>query len=137
MSAPAAAAKRFTSAYRRAGLTYLDTLVRARLLLVPAFFVQALGPHVALQAPTATSSAALPAPPPLPPPAPRSPHNAHPLLPPLQASASTALRKVLKEPQRTEAMARSHFRYREFEFHDGKEGNPVEFFTDPVRLLRP
>ena len=93
------------------------------------------GASRACKAPTLRLPAALLAPPPLPPPAPPLTKQPAPLLPPLQASASTALRKVLKEPQRTEAMARSHFRYREFEFHDGKEGNPVEFFTDPVRRL--
>jgi hypothetical protein len=37
------------------------------------------------------------------------------------ASASTALRTVLKEPLRTEALARSNFKYREFQYTPEKE----------------
>lgn len=40
------------------------------------------------------------------------------------ASASTALRRVLKEPQRTEALARSNFKYREFTYTEDKENPP-------------
>lgn len=65
MSAPVQAAKKFTSFYRIAGLSYIDML----------------------------------------------------------NTASTAMRKVLKEPLRTEALSKSNFKYREFSFTDGKE-NP-------------
>jgi hypothetical protein len=41
--------------------------------------------------------------------------------------SSTALRKVLKEPQRSEALSRSAFKYREFTYAaDGKESAPSE-----------
>ena len=65
MSAPAAAAKavKFTSAFRLAGLNYLEALT-----------VQ-----------------------------------------------TTSLRKVLKEPLRTEALGRAAFKYREFSYAEGKE----------------
>lgn len=34
---------------------------------------------------------------------------------------TTALRKVMKEPMRSEALGRSSFKYREFSYADGKE----------------
>lgn len=34
---------------------------------------------------------------------------------------TTALRKVMKEPARSEALGRSSFKYREFSYADGKE----------------
>lgn len=37
-------------------------------------------------------------------------------------TASNALRRVLKEPQRSETLSRSNYKYREFIYHDGKEG---------------
>lgn len=74
MSAPAAA-KKFTSFYRLAGMGYLDAL----------------------------------------------------------SSASTALRKVLKEPMRSEALGRSGFKYREFVFTDGKEGPAFEYNSTPAK----
>ena len=37
-------------------------------------------------------------------------------------TASTALRRVLKEPQRSESLGRSNYKYREFVYSDGKEG---------------
>lgn len=69
MSAPAAAAKKFTSFYRQTGMTYLDML----------------------------------------------------------SSASVALRRVLKEPQRTEAMSRSNYKYREFVYSEGREHAPSKY----------
>lgn len=41
--------------------------------------------------------------------------------------ASTALRTVLKEPARTEAMGKAQFRYREFSYPGGKESAPSAF----------
>jgi chromosome segregation ATPase len=43
---------------------------------------------------------------------------------------TTALRKVLKEPLRTEALGRASFKYRDFTYTDGKEnagGEPRGF----------
>lgn len=34
---------------------------------------------------------------------------------------TTALRKVMKEPMRSDALGRSSFKYREFTYTDGKE----------------
>lgn len=48
------------------------------------------------------------------------------------AVASTALRRVLKEPARSEALGRSNFKYREFTYADGKEAAPTEFSTTPI-----
>jgi hypothetical protein len=43
---------------------------------------------------------------------------------------------VLKEPQRTEAMSRSNYKYREFTYEaDGKESLPSFFYSDPA--MRP
>jgi hypothetical protein len=64
MSAPVAA-KKFTSFYRFAGLSYIDALT----------------------------------------------------------TASNSLRRVLKEPMKSESLGKSNFKYREFSFTDGKE-NP-------------
>jgi len=48
------------------------------------------------------------------------------------STSSTALRKVLKEPQRTEALSRSNFKYREFTYDaEGKESLPNAFYSDP------
>lgn len=49
------------------------------------------------------------------------------------STASTALRKVLKEPQRSEALARSNFKYREFTYSEGKESAPCMY--DLAHLL--
>lgn len=44
--------------------------------------------------------------------------------------ASSALRRVLKEPLRSEALARSHYKYRDFKYVDGKELAPGEYGCD-------
>ena len=43
--------------------------------------------------------------------------------------ATVAVRKVLKEPFRTEAMGKAQFRYREFKVVDAKELPPGMFCT--------
>ena len=43
--------------------------------------------------------------------------------------ASTSLRKVMKEPARTEAMSRANFKYREFSYAGGHESHPLEVFS--------
>jgi len=45
--------------------------------------------------------------------------------------ATTALRKVMKEPARTEALGKSQFRYREFNYADGKELAPGPSLAGP------
>jgi len=53
------------------------------------------------------------------------------------STSSTALRRVLKEPQRSEALSRSNFKYREFTYaldeagKEFKESAPSEFWSDP------
>ena len=52
------------------------------------------------------------------------------------ATASTALRRVLKEPQRTEALGRANFKFREIIYADGKESNPVDFYSSPSMMKK-
>lgn len=49
----------------------------------------------------------------------------------LQAS-SQALRKVLKEPLRSEALGKSQFKFREFTYADGKESAGGELEGGPL-----
>lgn len=44
---------------------------------------------------------------------------------------SSALRKVLKEPLRTEVSSRSQYKFREFTYEGGKESPAKEFYSDP------
>lgn len=46
---------------------------------------------------------------------------------------TVALRKVLKEPLRTERMGKASFRFREFTYIDGKESAPSEFRAELSR----
>lgn len=79
MSAPVAAAKKFTSFYRLAGMGYLDALT----------------------------------------------------------TASSALRRVLKEPMRAEAQSRANFKFREITYAaDGKESSPLEVFSSPSMMKK-
>jgi len=49
--------------------------------------------------------------------------------------ASKSLQKVMKDPAKTEAASRSHFKYREFTYTDGKEDHPAnEVYSHPVSL---
>lgn len=48
--------------------------------------------------------------------------------------ASTALRSVLKEPARTEAMGKAQFRYREFTYPGGKESAPSAFLLSQPQV---
>jgi hypothetical protein len=48
-------------------------------------------------------------------------------------AASNALRRVLKEPQRSESMARANFKYREFTYSEDKEHPPSAYSASPRR----
>lgn len=51
---------------------------------------------------------------------------------------TTALRKVMKEPARSEALGRSSFKYREFTYTDAKESAPSEWsLLSPLAALPP
>jgi Mitochondrial ATP synthase epsilon chain len=43
--------------------------------------------------------------------------------------ATTSMRKVLKEPLRSESLGAAKFHYREFVYEGGVEGTPSEVFT--------
>ena len=52
------------------------------------------------------------------------------------ATASTALRRVLKEPMRAEAQGRANYKFREIGYHDGHESAPVDVFSSPAMMTK-
>ena len=50
--------------------------------------------------------------------------------------ASIALRKVMKEPARTEAMSRANYKFREFSYAGGHESNPVEVVSSAAMIKK-
>ncbi len=48
--------------------------------------------------------------------------------------ASISLRKVMKEPARTEAQSRANYKFREFNYAGGHESSPLEVYSSPAMM---